>query len=871
MIRVATRLSLRHAAQHRLRTLFTIVGIALGVAAIVGIRLVNDSAARSFNRAVQRLAGSAVLQVSNGDAGVPEALLDELQKVPGVSVAAPSVEGPVPLANFQGERLYVFGVDLLNGDSLRKYAFEDTSVAVKDKLAFLAQPDSIALTTKFLKAHRLSSGDTIRVLAEGEAKTLTIRGVLTIRKGPATLFDGRLGVMDVFAAQRLLGFTGRFSRIDIGAARGVDLATLEAAVKRLVGGRGVVERPERSSKTLERMLAGNRVAYSIGAALALVVGVYLVFNTMLIAVAQRRRELAILRAAGMRRREVMRAIMGEALVLGALGCVIGAPLGVVFARATSAAFAADVSRRLIPIDAGKILVSPGTIALGVVLGLLATLVATLIPARQALGVRPAEALGRLDLRAARPPTRRMTAAGISLLVLGFALFGYESVYGMPVAAAGGNFYYGVEFCLLIGVSLVAPALLEGAARGVERLVRGWRGPLAMLAARRLRMDSRRFSIAAVALAVSLSGALTIASLTSSMYGTVIHWFDENFGKIDLLVSTSPVSSTTNATTLPASLARGIARLPDVESVDASRWLRISYRGQLIELVGRAARAYQNGFRALDLMEGAESRALAAFQAERGVLVNDTFSRRFGTHVGDVVRLKSPSGNVALRVVGVTFDLQELGEVIVPQGLYRRLWKDDTITALEVRLRRPLGSQRARAASDAEVETVAAQIRREWGRRYGLFVTTPSEFREWIESVVAKAIGAAYPIIVVAICIALLGLINSLFASVLDRIREIGTLRAIGATRAQIVRLIVAEAAVVGLVGGAAGVALGSLEGYRFVTGTLRDVIGIGVFFHYPTWAIVFSLAAALLLAGIAGYLPGRAAGKVRVTDALEHE
>lgn len=871
MIRVATLLTVRNLARHRLRTLFTVIGIGLGVAAMIGVRLVNDSAARSFERTVERLAGKAVLQISDGEAGVPEKLLDEVRRIPGVSVAAPVVEGSAPVAGLPGQRLYVLGVDLLNGDSLREYDFQDTKTIVKDQLAFIAQPDSVALTTRFLRRHRLSLGDTIRILAPGGAKRLTIRGAMTVKRGPATLFDGRIAVMDVFAAQRLLALGGRFSRIDLGAKKGVKLVSLEAAVKRVVAGRGVVQRPERSGRTLERMLAGSRLAYSFGAALALVVGLYVIFNTMGIAVTQRRREFAILRAAGMRRGDLLRLVLGESLVLGALGCAIGAPLGVLFARAVVAAFAADVSRRLIPIRTGTVSVSPETIALGVGLGLFAALLAALIPARETLRIRALEALRRTDPFGAPSPKRALTMIGTALLALAASLFVFDWLYGAGPQAGGGVSYYAFECCALLGVSLTAPAFLRNVARAADRSLRASSKPLAKLAGRRLCSTSGRFSIATVALAVSLTGALAIAALTSSVAGTAIHWFDDNFGGIDLLVSTSPTASITDSTPLPRSLEREIAALPAVEAVDASRWLRVPYRGRWIELVARAPAAYWTGFRGLDLIEGERAEALAALSAEEGVLVSGSFARRFGKYSGDLVHLRCPSGTVALRIAGVVFDFDEIGEVIVSQRLYQRLWHDRTSTFLAVRLKDRGRSSNVFASDPRGVERVAAQIRRRFGDRYGLFVIRPLRLRGWLMSTVDRAVGTAYPVVLIAIGTALLGLINSLFASVLDRIREIGILRAIGATRGQVIRLVVMEAVGVGLTGGLAGAVLGSIEAYRFVTGTVRHGIGVSVFFHYPTWTVVLSLVAAVLLAATAGYFPGRAAGRIRVTEALEHE
>ncbi|MGH7818562.1 MAG: ABC transporter permease, partial [Candidatus Binatia bacterium] len=339
------RISLRHLAGHRLRTALTSGGIALGVAAMIGIRLVSESASDSFRRSVERLAGKAVLQITNGSAGLPEGLVDEVKVVPGVGAVAPSVQEFVVASELPGERLYVFGIDLLADSELRDYESGAVDSSIEDPLVFLNQPDSVALTTTFLGRHGLAEGSRLRVRARAAEAELTIRATLDVRSGPATLFDGRLAVMDVYAAQSLFGLDGRLTQIDVGLADGAAVDDVEARIRAVLHGRGVVERPITRGATFEKLVAGNELALVSGGFLAVIVGLYLIFNTMTIAVAQRRREIGILRATGMRRAEVLRLIVAESLVLGLAGCAAGVPLGLWLARALAGTYTASVTTR----------------------------------------------------------------------------------------------------------------------------------------------------------------------------------------------------------------------------------------------------------------------------------------------------------------------------------------------------------------------------------------------------------------------------------------------------------------------------------------------------------------------------------------------
>ncbi len=442
------RVSVRHLAAHRLRTALTVLGVAFGVAAMVGIRLVNDSASRAFERAVERVAGKAVLEIGRDGIGVAEELAEEIRAVEGVSVVAPMVYGFVSTEGLGGERLFVLGIDLLADGELREYQSGASETAVEDPLVFLAQPDSVALTDDVASRRGLALDDPVRVRGAGGEATLTVRAILDVRTGPATVFGGRLAVMDVFAAQRLFALDRRFTRIDLGAAPGTDLAALEDRVRALVGERGTVTRPEARSQAFEKLLEGNRLTFTFGASLALVVGLYLILNTMVIAVAQRSREIGVLRALGLRRAQVARWIVGESIVLAALGAAVGVPLGFAFARLLIDAYVSSVSSRIMPVPGAEIAFELGAVLWGAIPGVAAALVAAYLPAREAARLAPATVLrplGAPEGRRAHFP--RATAAGLACLAL------LAIVRILP--NGGGVHRAASELGLLLAVSLLA--------------------------------------------------------------------------------------------------------------------------------------------------------------------------------------------------------------------------------------------------------------------------------------------------------------------------------------------------------------------------------------------------------------------------------
>ena len=627
MISTFTRVSLRHFRHHKLRTAITVTGAAFGVAAMVGIRLVNETASRSFDRSIGALAGKTALQVSNGDVGVPEELLDELKAVPDIGPLVGTVHGFVPLVSVPGERLYILGVDLLADEALRDYNPASTKVTVEDPLIFLAQADSVALTSQFMDARGLAEGDSIRIQTPGGHKDLTIRATLAVTSGPATLFNGRIAVMDVFAAQRLFNLDRRFTEIDIGAPRGPSAALREDEIARVVGGRGVVERPERRGETLERLLAGTRVAFTVGALLANVLGLYLIFNALMTAVAQRQREFGVLRCLGMRRRQVFVMVVLESLVLGLLACVLGVPLGLAFARIIWSGYAASVSSRFLPVEELPLRLQGMPVLWAVASAFLIALGASILPTREAVRVQPRDAL--------RPPETAQGDRGASYrfpFLIGVALLAarvllpvlHGAFPGLPLTTLN---QVG-DLAILVAVSLMAPALVRAVASRVEGVVGYSFGPLVAIASRNIMTNVRRIAVTAAALLVSLAAAIGIATITAGFQSSFSEVIDSDFARLDLGVSSGSQFTGPSATPVPRHLAEAIAALPSVGGVDASRWVKIPYGGLLTYLVARDTRVYQEGLRTLTLLEGDRDTVLRRLAQGDAVFVSEVFARRF---------------------------------------------------------------------------------------------------------------------------------------------------------------------------------------------------------------------------------------------------
>jgi putative ABC transport system permease protein len=844
--------SLRHFRQHRLRTGLTVMGIAFGIAAMVALRLAFAPIARSYARTVESLSGTAAFQVTNGELGVPEALLEELRAVPGVRAASASVRGFLPLIDHPGDRVYLFAVDLVEDQKVRSYQFGETG-ELDDPIEFLAVADSVAVTTTWLREQGLGIGDVVRVLAPSGPTSLRVRATLKTSVGPASLFGGRLVVMDVYAAQRLLALDARFSQIEVAAEPGTDLTELERRLVATVGSRAVVEPARAAIESLERLLRMQQHELSMAALGAVVVGLSVILNAMMISVVQRRGEFATLRALGMERGDVVRLVLVEACALGTAGAVIGAPLGIGLAKVLSVPQVAQLGSAIVPMEALDVEVEAWPIVLGVALGFASALLAATVPAWEASSVAPLEALRRAALREDSPRPYRIAATG-GLIVLAIAVAAWTlhpAVLGVYASAQV------AEFGLTIGLLLLVPLCTRSVARRVDAVTGRLLGVTGTLASRGLDANMGRFATTGTVLVVCFAYVVTVSAQYATYESTFARWFESTFGGADLLVSSGAPPLSEDAVALPAALVTEVAAVPEVSRVGAIRVSKVRYGGSYPALFAIDASSLS---RRLLLLDGDAATVAGAVGRGEGVVADEAFADAFHVRRGDVVRIPGPSGEIALPVLGIspTGRRREAGTLLIDLAHYRRLWSDAMVSLIEVEV-----------SSPAAYERVAASLRTRFGQRHGVFVTSVARMRADLLARVRHDLAAVPPILAIALAIALLGLANSLLASVLDRVAEIGMLRAVGATRRQIARSIALESALMGGIGGLLAGPMGIAIAWFTARVLAKELSGISLVYQVPVVGCAAVAVASLALGAIAGWLPALSAARIPIADALD--
>ncbi len=837
-------LAVRHLAAHKRVAGVTGVAIATAVAAIVATHLLYEGVVRSYETTTLRFAGRAALQVTNGESGVSEEIADELRRIPGVRAVVASVEGFVAAPDLPGERLYLYGVDLLADQEVRDYGTTATAV-VSDPLVFLAAPDSVALSRAFVKGHGLKMHQRIRLLAPAGVVELTIRAVLGAEQGPASVFDGRVAVLDLSVAQSLLRLEGRVSELAIEIEPGIPLEGLERAVAERVGGRGAVERPKSRAAAFARLLRNYRYGLLLAATTATIVALYFVYALATIAVLERRRELGLLRAVGLSTAGVATLVVGELLMLSVAAASLGVPFGLALARVLASAVGSTVSALYAEVGAPTPELRFGVVLLAVGLGTLTALCAALGPLTQVLLLRPLESL-RFPGTAGGNRVSAFHAAAGGLATMTIASAAWIGRGALPVATET----LGMVAMLgaIIGVALVVPLAVRLLCALTERVARPRAGALAMLASRNVASDIGSVAVTCSAVLVGLAGTIAICTWLASLEATLDTAFDSVFGTVDLLVSAGAEPFAPEATRIPGPLAEAIAAVPGVAHVDPIRINTIAFEGSLAAVNAADAEAYVRGRRALYMVDGDRTEAARALAAGSAVVVNQAFASRFGRRRGDELTLVTPEGPLRVRIVGIHLELApgDLATIHLDRTLYRRWWRDDTISLLALSLR-----------TRGDRSSVVAAIRSRWGAQHRLVVFTLEQLRREYRAMLRRLSRLVFPLLGCAVIVALVGVVSARVTSLLQRSRVSSLFRAIGATRHQLTLVFMIEGIIIGGIAAFLAALAGAVLGHIQVDVLMRGMMGMSIVYSYPRAVAGAGGMGVVMLTGAVGWLFGR--------------
>lgn len=845
-------LSLPYVRKHKLRTGLTIAGIALGVVVFVAMRTANDSVLYGFQQTVNRIAGKAQLQITSGESGFPEEILEKTQSLPEVDIAVPVIEANVSTGLKGQGNLLVLAVDMTGDRSLREYQFEEGEESViDDPLVFLAQPDSIMVTRDFAQVNGLSTNSKLKLDTMDGTKEFTVRGIMK-SGGLASAFGGNLAIMDIYAAQKVFGRGRLFDRIDLTLKPEVSIAQGKATLEKMLGPGYQVEPPSSRGKQFEMIAKLFSQGASLNSLFALLIGLFIIYNTFSIAVTQRRSEIGILRSLGASRAQIRTVFLAESAIMGLIGSLVGIFFGLLMAKAMSGYIGQYLGEIYgVAQHTEEISADPRVLVAALLIGIVTSLAAAWIPANNAARVDPVKALhkGAYESYTAQESRLRLFAA------LGFV---FVAVVCVVSGGSSGPRLYAGYLSVVMAAVMLTPTMVRQLVRIMRPILR-WILPVeGALAADSLMQAPRRTSATVAAVMLSLSLVVALGGVASASYSSIYDWMIAALNP-DLFVGGSEQLAD-RSFRFPPEIGEEIRKMDFVDEVQMVRTSRVQYQGTPVMMVATDLMSLARRIKP-KVVAGDLATAYPAAAQGKGVLLADNLALQSGLKLGDVMELSSPSGVLRLPVLAITVDYSDQrGALLIDRSLYLEKWKDPTVNLFRVYLKSGV------AAEDAKM-----RVLERFGHERKLFVMTNKQVRDYILKVTDQWFGLTYMQIFVAVLVGVLGIVNSLTVSITDRRRELGVLQAVGGLRRQVRQAIWMEAIGIGLVSVVLGLALGGVILHYYLDIIREDLAGLRLEYQYPFRIALILLPTMLATAFLAALGPGESAVRSSLVEALEYE
>ena len=825
-----SHLILRPLKREPVRTALTVFAVALGVAVVVAIDLAGQAAAGSFQSSVESLTGkSDLILFSTG--GIDEKLLAKLTQLPYPLQFAPRIEDFASIDS-KGEAIPFIGLDLI-GHHLTQFDEVATPIAA---------PNPIWVGARL----NLQTGAVVHLLINDVVRSYTVAGIL--QPQPGEIGEQNVIVADIGLAQLVTGKLGKVDTIEVRVPTtksNTDWQNLIAA--QIPASVDVAPQGARTDEN-RKMLSAFRWNLRVLSYIALVVGAFLIYNTISVSVVRRRHEIGVLRAIGATRATIALGFLGESLFFALAGSALGLLLGRVMAVGAVALIGRTVESLYVSSQPSPIHLTAESAAAGVALGVLVSLLAALAPAIEAAQVSPVEAMarGREEFNAAQR-TRSTIWWAILMLLAGAVLTQLPAFNGQPFAA------YAAVLLLIAGTSAAIPTIVTLFSRFAARPIQILLGTEAMLALRSLRASLGRTSVLTAALTTAVAMTASVGIMVGSFRQTVAVWMDNQL-TADFYLRPAGSSSADRHPTMESAIADRIAQLPGVATVDRFRAYPISYQGLPATLAGGESKTSTH------FLPGENSdEILRLLPTGDFAVVSEPFANKHNIRIGSYVTLPLAGATHSFKVLGIYYDYStERGYIILSRPTLLKYLPDPASSNLAVNLK-----------PAADPAAVRAGIGRIIAGR-AVLVFPNSTLRRGAIEIFDRTFRITYALEAVAISVAVMGIAGALLAMVIDRRREFALLRFLGAAQPQVRNIILFEAGLLGLLANVIGLILGALLSLILIFVINKQSFGWTFQFHWPVEMLLSALTVVYLATVLAGLYPARTALRMNPIEVI-HE
>lgn len=845
-----TKLALKGLLSRKLRSVLTGFAVVIGVAFVVGTLVFTDTIDASFKNLFERTqqgvdvdveAHQAVKADFSAPPTMPADTLDKVKATPGVKVAEGSVSSDGTLLDKKGKAITSNGPPTLIVSVSKEKIFQslDYPSGGPPKSA-----DEVAIDRGTSKKYGFKVGDTVTVTSDAPAKQYKVSGVATL-DGKDNLAGAKLVVMTLPEAQRMTGHDGYDSISVSTGSNSPD--TVKAALKKELGSDFTVrtgkEAAEQQAQDLSDALGFIRTALLVFAAVALLVGGFLIFNTFTVTVAQRTKEFALLRVLGASRRQILRSVLIETFAVGVIASILGVLVGIALAPALAAMLKA------FGIDLGTtgLVISPGTVIIGLVIGVLATMVSGFVPARRATRVEPVTAMRDAVTPGVGHLRRRRVIGSIALMGLGLLALFFGLFGGVDSTSAAASLLGLGAILMMFGVAFLAPLLVQPLARVLGAPMAGnLPGKLARENAIR---QPQRTAVTAAALMVGLALVVLVTVFAAGIRASVDNTIDNQ------VTAALIVQNQDGFSPIPQQAADAVAAVPGIKDVSAVRFSTGVFDGSN-EAVTGVDPATIGSVLKLKWDHG-DAGTLSGLTDEQA-LVDFNWAKSHNKAVGQDISFTTPLGKTATYKIAGTFKNQAglTSSVILTAQTLASQWDSKN-----------LAFAAAAGADGADADKLAKSADSALKAFPQTDALTIDQFKDKQAQAVNQLLGLVFALLALSVIVALLGIVNTLALSVHERTRELGMLRAVGMSRWQVRRMVTIESVITAGI----GAILGTVLGIVFSLIVSRPLADEGFVFVLPIGSLITFFILAAIAGVVASIPPARRASKVDVLRAVTTE
>ena len=840
----------RYLLVHYWQTILMIVGVALGVAVIVSIDLANAAASRAFQLSTETISGKATDQITSTAGSLDEKIYSDLLRS-GVHIpAAPIISSLVASPQLGGRPLQLLGIDPFSDGQFRNF-WNDSSSVVANLSPFFTQPGALVISKSLANTYSLKPGDSIQLLVDGRQKTAFIAAVINPQSTlTRRVLDG-IVLADISTAQELSGKVGKLDWIDLILP--VDSTTAKAQLQAILPEGSQIAAVSAKAGALQEMTSAFQLNLTVLSLLSLMVGLFLIYNTMTFSVIHRRPLFGTLRAIGVTRGELFRIVVGEAALVGVVGGGLGVGLGILMGQATVQMVNRTINDLYFAttISAGGIAFS--SLIKGFSIGVIATVVAASIPAWEAASSAPTLTLSRSGLESRTQKTIKwVTLVGLGLIGVSLALFSIRSkslmiglggtalaVLGMGMLAAPG---------LVVMMKILSP--------GLESIF----GMIGKMAPRNLIASLSRTSVSVAALMIAVAVTIGVTLMIDSFRYTVTVWLAQTL-QGDVYISVPTFVAAQPSAPLDGNLINTLNGYPNIERINLLRSLPIqTQEGVTINL--SATDNPKIGSERLYVWRKDDPDTAWKQMLNGSVMISEPFANRLQIdRRGGVISINTPLGVRQFQVEGVYHDYSSSeGGMLMAMDVYRKLWNDIQVTAIDLRLR-------AGVSPDAMVNELRQGIKLD----QSLVIRSNQGLRKDVMEVFDRTFAITSALRILATIVAFMGVLNSVLLLQLEKQREIGILRAIGLTGRQLWALTMLETGLMGLTAGVLAIPTGYALALILINVINQRSFGWSLQMMIRPSAFIEAVGLAIVAALLAGVYPAWRLSRMPANEAIRYE